>query len=105
MKAIYRVDETGIHHLEVNDNYELQACELLAQPEIIHSQSPTERLLMQQSQQITLLQSTVMQQNQTNAKLQAANIQQANQIKQLQQMFMQTNQQQAIAKSKEEVQQ
>lgn len=63
--------------------------------------SATQRLLMQQSQQITVLQSVVMQQNQSNAKLQATNAQQATQIKQLQQMFMLANQQQAIEKSKE----
>ncbi|MCC4516566.1 hypothetical protein, partial [Limosilactobacillus reuteri] len=57
--------------------------------------------LMQQSQQITVLQTMVMQQNQTNTKLQATNAQQATQIKQLQQMFMTANQQQAIEKSKE----
>lgn len=60
-----------------------------------------QRLAMQQAQQIMLLQSTVMQQNQTNAKLRTANQQQATQIKQLQQMFMLANQQQAIEKSKE----
>lgn len=63
--------------------------------------SATQQLLMQQSQQITVLQSVVMQQNQSNAKLQATNAQQATQIKQLQQMFMLANQQQAIEKSKE----
>lgn len=65
--------------------------------------SPTleQKTLMQQSQQITVLQTMVMQQNQTNTKLQATNAQQAAQIKQLQQMFMLANQQQAIEKSKE----
>lgn len=63
--------------------------------------SDTQKLLMQQSQQITLLQSMAMQQNQSNAKLQATNKQQATQIKQLQQMFMLANQQQAVHKSKE----
>ncbi len=63
--------------------------------------SDTQKLLMQQSQQITLLQSTVMQQNQANVKLQAANQQQTTQIKQLQQMFMTANQQQAVEKAKE----
>ena len=67
--------------------------------------SATQQLLMQQSQQITLLQSTVMQQNQANVKLQVANQQQEKQIEQLQQLFMQANQQQALAKAKEEVQQ
>ncbi|MRH71159.1 hypothetical protein GIX72_00665 [Lactobacillus reuteri] len=43
----------------------------------------------------------VMQQNQTNTKLQATNAQQATQIKQLQQIFMTANQQQAVEKSKE----
>ncbi|MRH79304.1 hypothetical protein GIX77_00665 [Lactobacillus reuteri] len=56
---------------------------------------------MQQSQQITVLQTMVMQQNQTNTKLQATNAQQATQIKQLQQIFMTANQQQAVEKSKE----
>lgn len=101
MKVIYRTSETGIHRLEVNDNYELQANELLAQPEVVHNPSPTEQLLMQQAQQITVLQTMVMQQNQDNAKLQSANNQQTTQIKQLQQMFMLANQQQAIEKSKE----
>lgn len=101
MKVIYRTSETGIHRLEVNDDYELQANELLAQPEVVHNPSPTEQLLMQQSQQITVLQAMAMQQNQANAKLQATNAQQATQIKQLQQMFMTANQQQAIEKTKE----
>ena len=63
--------------------------------------SVQQKLLMQQSQQITVLQTMVMQQNQTNTKLQATNDQQAAQIKQLQQMFMLANQQQAIEKTKE----
>ena len=65
--------------------------------------SPTleQKTLMQQSQQITVLQTMVMQQNQTNTKLQATNAQQAAQIKQLQQMFMLANHQQAIEKSQE----
>lgn len=67
--------------------------------------SVQQKLLMQQSQQITLLQSTVMQQNQANVKLQVANQQQEKQIEQLRQLFMQANQQQALAKAKEEVQQ
>lgn len=62
----------------------------------------TEELLMTQSQQIASLQSMVMSQNQANAKLQVTNQQQANKIKQLQQMMMNANQQQAVAKSKEE---
>ena len=53
------------------------------------------------NQQITILQAMIMQQNQTNAKLQATNAQQATQIKQLQQMFMTANQQQAVEKAKE----
>lgn len=63
--------------------------------------STIQQLLMQQAQQITMLQSMAMQQNQSNAKLQAANAQQATQVKQLQQMFMTANQQQAVEKSKE----
>lgn len=70
-------------------------------PELIPDDEKQQELLMQQSQQITVLQTMVMQQNQTNAKLRTANQQQATQIKQLQQMFMLANQQQAIEKSKE----
>lgn len=61
--------------------------------------------VMQQSQQITILQSLTMKQDQTNAKLQTVNEQQAKQIDQLQQMFMQADQQEAINKSKGETQQ
>ena len=53
------------------------------------------------NQQITVLQAMVMQQNQTNAKLQTTNKDQTAQIKQLQQMFMTANQQQAVEKAKE----
>ena len=60
-----------------------------------------QRTIMQQAQQITLLQSTVMRQDQLSAKLQAANKQQASQIEQLQHLFMQANQQQAVEKAKE----
>ncbi|MBC6909793.1 hypothetical protein DT304_00385 [Lactobacillus reuteri] len=63
--------------------------------------SATQLLLMQQSQQLAVLQSMTMQQNQSNAKLQATNAQQAIQIKQLQQMLMTANQQQAVEKAKE----
>lgn len=63
--------------------------------------SVQQKLLMQQSQQITLLQGMAMQQDQSNAKLQAANVQLATQIKQLQQMVMMANQQQVVEKSKE----
>lgn len=59
-----------------------------------------QQLVMQQSQQIALLQTTVMQQNQTNVKLQAINQQQEKQIEQLQQLFMFANQQQAVAEKK-----
>lgn len=57
-------------------------------------------MLKQQDQQITLLQSMVMQQNQAGVKLQAANQQQTDQIKQLQQMFMLANQQQVVSSKK-----
>lgn len=60
-----------------------------------------QKLTMQQSRQITVLQAVIMQQNQLNAKSQATNAQQAAQIKQLQQMFMTANQQQAVEKAKE----
>lgn len=53
------------------------------------------------NQQITVLQTMLMQQDQDNVKLQKANAEQASQIKQLQQMFMVADQQQAIEKSKE----
>ena len=55
---------------------------------------------MQQSQQIALLQSTVMSQNQANAKLQASNQNRTKQIKHLQQMVMRANQQQAVSSKK-----
>ena len=58
------------------------------------------QMLKQQAQQITLLQSMIMQQNQAGVKLQATNQQQTDQIKQLQQMFMTANQQQAVAEKK-----
>lgn len=61
----------------------------------------TEKLLMRQSQQITILQAMTMQQDQANTKLQATSSQQASQIKQLQQMFMTANHQQAVEKAKE----
>lgn len=61
-----------------------------------------QKIMMQQSQQITVLQTLIMQQNQSNAKSQATNQQQAKQIEQLQQMFMLANQQQAVADKKGE---
>lgn len=67
--------------------------------------SREQKTLMQQSQQITLLQSMMMQQNQANAKLQSANEQQVKQIKQLQQMFMTANQQQVVEGEKGDNQQ
>lgn len=63
--------------------------------------SAQQKLLMQQSQQLTVLQTLIMQQDQANTKLQATSSQQASQIKQLQQMFMTANQQQALEKAKE----
>lgn len=57
--------------------------------------------LTKNQQEIAMLQTMTMQQNQANAKLQATNQQQATQIKQLQQMVMVANQQQAVEKSKE----
>ena len=57
--------------------------------------------LTKNQQEIAMLQTMTMQQDQTNAKLQATNQQQATQIKQLQQMVMVANQQQAVEKSKE----
>lgn len=70
-------------------------------PELIPDDEKQRELLMKQSQQITVLQTMAMQQNQANAKLQDTNQQQATQIKQLQQMVMLANQQQAVEKSKE----
>lgn len=70
-------------------------------PELIPDDEKQQALLMKQSQQITVLQTMAMQQNQANAKLQATNQQQATQIKQLQQMVMMANQQRAVEKSKE----
>lgn len=102
MKRVYLITKT--HEVlckEVADDYVLQASELPAQTDVTHNPSPAEQLLMQQSQQITVLQSMLMQQDQDNAKLQKANAEQVSQIKQLQQMFMVADQQQAIEKSKE----
>lgn len=56
--------------------------------------------LTKNQQEIAMLQTMTMQQDQANAKLQATNQQQATQIKQLQQMVMVANQQQAVEKSK-----
>ena len=119
MKIVHIMTESGAIKAdkEVADDYQLQANESFTLPAIpaytldyqpIEQKAeatPEQQLLMQQSQQITLLQSTVMQQNQANVKLQVANQQQEKQIEQLQQLFMQANQQQALAKAKEEVQQ
>lgn len=119
MKIVHVFTEQGLllKDKQVEDNYQLNTNESISLPKNVTYSinyqpiaetvgAPAEqRLLMQQSKQITLLQTTVMQQNQANAKLQSTNQQQKKQIEQLQQMFMQANQQQAIAKSKEEVQQ
>ena len=102
MKQVYSITKTHeVLRKEVADDYVLQPGELPAQADVVHNPSLAEQLLMQQSQQITVLQTMVMQQNQTNAKLQATNAQQATQIKELQQMVMTANQQQAIEKAKE----
>lgn len=102
MKQVYSITKTHeVLRKEVADDYVLQPGELPAQTDVTHNPSPAERLLMQQSQQITVLQSMLMQQDQDNAKLQEANAKQASQIKQLQQIFMKADQQQAIEKSKE----
>lgn len=102
MKKVFSIDQFGkLISKEVADDYVLQDNELPEQPVVVHNPSPTEQLLMQQSQQITLLQTMVMQQDQDNVKLQKANAEQVSQIKQLQQMFMVADQQQAIEKSKE----
>lgn len=102
MKKVFSIDQFGkLISKEVADDYVLQDNELPEQTVVVHNPSPTEQLLMQQSQQITLLQTMVMQQDQDNVKLQKANAEQVSQIKQLQQMFMVADQQQAIEKSKE----
>lgn len=102
MKQVYSITKTHeVLRKEVADDYVLQPGELPAQVDIVHNPSPAEQLLMQQSQQITLLQTMAMQQDQDNVKLQKANAEQASQIKQLQQIFMKADQQQAIEKSKE----
>lgn len=123
MKAIYSYDQKSFDYLGARlepDDYNLVVGETLITPpsnltkrkfnvvtqkwtgeEVIVSPTLEQKTLMQQSQQITVLQTMVMQQNQTNTKLQATNAQQAAQIKQLQQMFMLANQQQVIEKSKE----
>ena len=62
----------------------------------------TQQLIMQQSQQLVSVKTMLINQNQANVKLVLTNQQQAKQIKQLQEMIMNANQQQAVAKSKEE---
>lgn len=62
----------------------------------------TQRLIMQQSQRLVSVKAMLMNQNQANAELVVTNQQQTNQIKQLQEMIMNANQQQAVAKAKEE---
>lgn len=81
-------------------NFDTQKWESVPEPPV--TPSKMQRVVMQQSQQITLLQTTVMQQNQINVKLQATKQQQENQIGQLQQLFMLANQQQAVADKKGE---
>lgn len=116
MKIIHIFNEQKVllTDKQVDDNYQPKDNESFDLPALVTyapnykpieratSVTPEQQLLMQQSQQITLLQSTVMQQNQANVKLQVANQQQEKQIEQLQQLFMQANQQQAVVKSKEE---
>ncbi len=105
MKQVYSITKTHeVLRKEVADDYVLQPGELPAQADVVHNPSPTEQLSMQQSQQITVLQAMVMQQDQDNVKLQEANAKQASQIKQLQQIFMKADQQQAIKKAKEATQ-
>lgn len=115
MKIVHVMTDTGAIKAdkEVPNNYQLQVNESFTLPTIpaytldyqpvktISAATPEQQLLMQQAQQIAILQSTAMQQNQASAKLQAANQQQAVQIKQLQQIFMTANQQQAVEKAKE----
>lgn len=115
MKIVHVFNEQGLltSDKQVSDSYQTVSNESFDLPEHVvyaidyqpiqpeNESSPEQQMLMKQSQQITLLQSMVMQQNQDNAKLQATSEQQATQIKQLQQMFMTANQQQAIEKAKE----
>lgn len=122
-KAVYSYDQESFAYLGAKlepIDYEVGSGETLVVPpsnltkrkfnvvtqkwtgeKVIFSPTLEQKTLMQQSQQITVLQTMVLQQNQTNTKLQATNVQQATQIKQLQQMFMSANQQQAIEKAKE----
>lgn len=105
MKQVYSITKTHeVLRKEVADDYVLQPGELPAQADVVHNPSLAEQLLMQQSQQITVLQTMAMQQDQDNVKLQEANAKQASQIKQLQQIFMKADQQQAIKKAKEATQ-
>lgn len=123
MKAIYSYDQKSFDYLGARlepDDYDLMVGETLITPpsnltkrkfdvekqkwtgeKVAFTSTPEQKLLMEQSQQITILQNMVMQQNQAGVKLQAANQQQTDQIKQLRQMFMTANQQQAVEKSKE----
>lgn len=119
MKIVHVFTEQGLllKDKQVENDYQLSANESFNLPKPVTysinyqpivkiiDATPEQQLLMQQSQQITLLQSMMMQQDQANAKLQSANEQQATQIKQLQQMFMTANQQQAVADKKGDNQQ
>lgn len=115
MKIVHVMTESGAIKAdkEVADDYQPLANESFILPAvpaytldyqpIIQAEGASfeQQMIMKQSQQITVLQVLIMQQNQSNAKLQATNAQQATQIKQLQQMFMSADQQQAIEKAKE----
>ncbi|MCC4398228.1 hypothetical protein LMB98_09370 [Limosilactobacillus reuteri] len=122
-KAVYSFDQESFAYLGAKlepIDYEVGSGETLVVPpsnlakrkfnvvtqkwtgeKVIFSPTLEQKTLMQQSQQITVLQALIMQQDQANAKSQATNAQQAAQIKQLQQMFMTANQQQAVEKAKE----
>lgn len=108
-KTVYTYDLKSFDYLGARlepDEYELVSGETLIVPppnltkrkfdvaaqkwtgeKVIPASTLEQKLLMQQSQQLTLMQATAAQQE--------------TQIKQLQQMFMMSNQQQAVEKSKE----
>lgn len=115
MKIIHLLTDYGAVKAdkEVPDNYKPQKNESFTLPTIpayTTDYQPIQQAISSTSleelhQQVVVLQSMAMQQNQANAKLQAINQQQAKQIEQLQQMFMLANQQQAVADKKGENQQ
>lgn len=116
MKIIHIFNEQKVllTDKQVDDNYQPKDNESFDLPALVTyapnykpieratNATPEQQLLMLQSKEIASLKTLVMKQNQDSAKLAASYQDQTQRIKQLQQMMMIANQQQAVAKSKEE---